>query len=378
MKTIVICKKIQQPSDYLASVPQPFPVDGMFDVDQATLNKATLAERLVGKLDGITQTLPDIGFFLKMFSFKDATSSSQIEGTQATMADALEKSAGIDTNADDSEDILFYIKALEYGLDRLKEFPLSLRFLKELHEELMKGARTTHFSDPGNFRSSQNWIGGLNIKDAKFVPAPPSEMMRALGDFENFLYDDTSTLPLVHIAYAHAQFETIHPFLDGNGRLGRLLVTFLLYKKGLIENPVLFLSSFFKRHQKLYYQKLDGYHNGEALEWVDFFLSGVIKTAQESIAISKKIRVIRDKDMEKIQKLAKRESESSMKVIHYLFAHPIITTKSIMQTTGFSRPGAQKLIDRFIDLDILERQSEKEDYDRKYVYRRYFSAFVDE
>jgi Fic family protein len=267
---------------------------------------------------------------------------------------------------------------LEYGLDRLKEFPLSLRFLKELHEELMKGARTTHFSDPGNFRSSQNWIGGLNIKDAKFVPAPPSEMMRALGDFENFLYDDTSTLPLVHIAYAHAQFETIHPFLDGNGRLGRLLVTFLLYKKGLIENPVLFLSSFFKRHQKLYYQKLDGYHNGEALEWVDFFLSGVIKTAQESIAISKKIRVIRDKDMEKIQKLAKRESESSMKVIHYLFAHPIITTKSIMQTTGFSRPGAQKLIDRFIDLDILERQSEKEDYDRKYVYRRYFSAFVDE
>jgi Fic family protein len=139
-----------------------------------------------------------------------------------------------------------------------------------------------------------------------------------------------------------------------------------------------FLSSFFKRHQKLYYQKLDGYHNGEALEWVDFFLSGVIKTAQESIAISKKIRVIRDKDMEKIQKLAKRESESSMKVIHYLFAHPIITTKSIMQTTGFSRPGAQKLIDRFIDLDILERQSEKEDYDRKYVYRRYFSAFVDE
>jgi len=377
MKKVEICKKINQATGYTALVPQPFPVNGIFDIKQFLLNKATKAERLVGKLDGITQTLPDIEFFLKMFAYKDATSSSQIEGTKATMADALEVSAGIDGEQNDANDIIFYIKALDYGLERLKKFPLSLRFIRELHKELMKGARATHFSNPGEFRTSQNWIGGVNIKEASFIPVPPKEMEEALNDFEKFLYDDNSTLSLIHIAYAHAQFETIHPFLDGNGRTGRLIITFLLNKKGLTENPILFLSSFFKKHQKLYYAKLNAYHNGDIFEWLDFFLTGVIETANNGIIISKKIRIIRDRDMEKIQVLAKRESDSSMKVLRFLFTNPIVTTKNIMNKTGFSRPGAQKVIDRFIKLNILERYNEKETYDRKYIYRKYFDAFMD-
>jgi Fic family protein len=377
MKNVAICKKVKQPEKYAASIPQQFPVDELFDIPQNILNKAAEAERLIGKLDGITQTLPDINFFLRMFSFKDATSSSQIEGTKATMSDALEASVGIDTDDSDAYDIVFYIKALEYGVERLQKFPLSLRFIRELHDQLMQGARSTHFSDPGKFRTSQNWIGGVNIEDASFVPPPPEEMKLALGDLEKFLYDEKSTLPIVHIAYTHAQFETIHPFLDGNGRTGRMLITFLLIQKGLLENPVLFLSSFFKKHQKLYYAKLDAYHDGDVFAWLEFFLDGVIATAKDSIEVSKNIRIIRDEDMEKIQALAKRESKSSMQALRYIFGNPIVTTRTIMDEIGFTRPGAQKLIDRFIKLHILERMDEKDDYDRKYIYKRYFDAFID-
>ena len=377
MKKIEISRKIKQPKDYVASIPQKFPVSGMFNIPQNLLNKATKAERLIGKLDGITQTLPDIKFFLRMFSYKDATSSSQIEGTKATMSDALEASIGIVTKDNDANDIVFYIKALDYGIDRLNNFPLSLRFIKELHKQLMQGARATHFSDPGEFRTSQNWIGGMSIKDASYIPPPPAEMTTSLGDLEKFLYDENSTLPIVQIAYAHAQFETIHPFLDGNGRTGRMLITFLLLQKKLLENPVLFLASFFKVHKKIYYTQLDAYHDGDVFAWLDFFLDGVIETAENSIAVSKKIRIIRDTDMEKIQALAKRESDSSMKVLQYLFANPIVTTKTIMIATGFSRPGSQKVIDRMVNLNILEPIDKNDDYDRKYIYRQYFDAFIE-
>jgi Fic family protein len=377
MKNVNICKKIKQPTGYTASVPISFPLNAMFDIDQSLLNKAAKAERLVGKLDGITQTLPDIEFFLKMFAYKDATSSSQIEGTQATMADALEVSTNININTDDAYDIIYYINALNFGVKRLKNFPLSLRFIRELHQKLMKGARATQFSYPGEFRTSQNWLGSTKLEDATFTPPPVQEMKTSLDHLEKFLHDNESTLPLIHIAYSHAQFETIHPFLDGNGRTGRLLITFLLIQKGLVENPVLFLSSFFKKHKQLYYDKLNAYHNGDIFEWLDFFLNGVIETSEDGIFVSKRIRKIRDKDMEKIQSLAKRESGSSMKTLRFLFTNPIITTKNIMKTTGFSRPGAQKVIDRLIKLDILQIYKEERKYDRKYIYRKYFDAFSD-
>lgn len=373
---IEICKKIKQPKGFEASVPNNFPVKGLFDISQELINKAGEAERLVGKLDGITQILPDVQFFLKMFSLKDATSSAQIEGTQATMVDAVEMEAGINGKESDAQDIIFYIKALEYGIERIKEFPLSLRFIRELHSKLMKGARSTHFSDPGEFRNSQNWIGGTSPANAAFVPPPVHEMKRALNDLEKFMYDKKSTLPIIHIAFLHAQFETIHPFLDGNGRAGRLLITLALYKMKLLENPVLFLSSYFKQHQKVYYFKLNNYHSGEVFEWLEFFLDGVIDTANKSISIAKKIKDIYKNDMLKIQTLAKRESESGALVLSKLYSNPIITTKIIMDWTGFTRSGAQKVINRFVKIGILETRDEEVTYDKKYSYKKYLEVFI--
>lgn len=373
---VKITSKVKQKTGFIASIPTPFPPRGIFDLPQSLIIKAAKADRLVGKLDGITQTLPDIEFFLKMYVTKDATSSAQIEGTKATLIEAIEMEAKIEGGQTDAEDIIFYIKALSYGIKRSENLPFSLRFIREIHSMLMTGARSSHFSDPGEFRRSQNWIGGTKPSEASFVPPPIDEMKSALEDFEKFLYDESSTVPLIYVALAHAQFETIHPFLDGNGRTGRLLITLLLYKRELLEHPVLFLSSYFKRHQKVYYSKLDGYHNGQVEDWLNFFLDGVIETANESIAISRKIRKLRDEDMDKLISLAKRESESGVAVLKKLYTAPIVTTKIIMDWTGFSRSGAQKLIDRFKSLGILEVADEKSEYDRKYRYKKYLDAFT--
>lgn len=368
--------RVRQKEGFSAFVPAAFPPKGIFDLPQQLLIKAAEADRLVGKLDGITHTLPDVEFFLKMFVAKDAAASSQIEGTKATIVDALEKDVGVATTATDADDILFYIGALEYGSKRLRDFPLSLRLTREIHEKLMKGARASHFADPGEFRRSQNWIGGTSPMNALFVPPPVHEMHRALNDFERFLHDEKSVLPIIHIALMHAQFETIHPFLDGNGRTGRLLITMLLCHRNLLERPVLFLSSYFKKHQKTYYARLDGYHEGDVCGWLDFFLDGVIETAEDSINISKRIREIRDSDMAKIQALAKRESESGVLVLSRLYANPIVSSRTIMEWTGFSRAGALKLLDRFEVLGILRPRDEKGTHDRTYDYRKYIDIFV--
>ena len=355
--------------------PGAFPPEGIFNYSQEILIKSAEADRLIGKLDGITHTLPDVDFFLYMFVAKDATSSAQIEGTKATIVDAIEMDAGIATQQTDANDILYYIKALHYGTERLKGFPLSLRLIREIHSQLIKGARTTHFADPGQFRHSQNWIGGTTPSNALFVPPPVDEMNLALNDFEKFLHAELQAPPLLHIALTHAQFETIHPFLDGNGRTGRLLITMLLCHWNLLERPVLFLSSYFKKHQKVYYNKLDGYHDGQVEKWINFFLDGVIETANESINISKQITKLREDDMAKIQSLAKRESESGVLILRELFSSPIIGTRNIMEWTGFSRAGAQKAIDRFVSLEILRPRDERGKYDRSYVYDKYLSIF---
>ncbi len=374
--TIEIGKLIKQPQGFTAFIPAAFPPKGVFNLSQQTLIQAAEADRLVGKLDGITHTLPDVDFFLRMFVTKDAASSSQIEGTKATMLDAIEKKAGVAMHETDADDILFYIKALNYGTKRLNNFPLSLRIIREVHSQLMAGARATHFADPGEFRTSQNWIGGTSPANALFVPPPVYEMQRALGEFEKFLHDEEKTLPLIHIALMHAQFETIHPFLDGNGRTGRLLITMLLCHRNLLERPVLFLSSFFKKHRKVYYERLNGYHEGKTEEWVGFFLEGVISTANDAIRTSKEIRKLRDDDMAKIQALARRESESGVVVLSHLFAEPVVTTRKIMEWTKFTRAGAQKVIDRFVNMKILQPREEKGTYDRAYKYNSYLNIFL--
>lgn len=372
-----IGRNLPQKQGFSAFVPSFFPPKEVFGLPTKIVLRAAEAERLVGKLDGITNTLPDVEFFLKMFVTKDATSSAQIEGTKATMVDAIEKNAGIATKETDADDILYYIKALDYGVDRLKQFPMSLRFIREIHSQLMIGARASHFADPGEFRKSQNWIGGTSPSNALFVPPPVEQMHKALANFEKFITESNMTLSLIHIALMHAQFETIHPFLDGNGRTGRILITLLLCHQKLLERPVLFLSSYFKKQQKYYYQTLHGYHDGEVEKWLNFFLDGVIEIANQSIHSAKNITDLRDQDLAKITALAKRESESGVLVLQKLYSQPIVTTKIIMDWTGFTRAGAQRLIDRFVSLEILKPREQIKAYDRTYIYKKYLNIFTD-
>jgi len=381
MEIVEIGKNVQQTKDFKAFIPNPFPPKGGFNFDSKILKKNDQATRLLGKLDGITKLLPDADFFLLMYLRKDASSSSQIEGTRATMIDAIEAEAKVNANIpEDVDDILHYIKALNYGMKRvaIDDFPITLRFVKELHSKLMSQARATHFSNPGEFRKSQNWIGGTRPDNARFVPPPVNEMQNSLADLEKFLYVDDSVLTLIKAGIIHAQFETIHPFLDGNGRTGRMLITFYLWKEGFLEKPVLFLSSFFKKHQKLYYEKLLGYHNGQVSKWVDFFLDGVIEIANEAIDIVGKITVLREKDMQKIQKLGTRASESATMILPELYGQPIVNVSIVQKWTGFTRAGAQRVIDRFIDMDILSQKDKDKKYGQSYIYKKYLNIFYND
>lgn len=367
-----------QPKGFKAFIPNPFPPQEGFSFNAQILKKNNEATRLLGKLDGITKLLPDSDFFLLMYLRKDAASSSQIEGTMATMVDVIEAEVKVSTNIpEDVDDILHYIKALNYGIERVTSdnFPVSLRFIRELHKQLMKGARVTHFSDPGEFRKSQNWIQGTRPDNAQFVPPPIEEMQQALNDLEGFIHTEDITPTVIKAGLIHSQFETIHPFLDGNGRTGRMIITFYLWKEGYIEKPVLFLSSYFKRYQKLYYEKLAGYHDGEVDEWIEFFLDGVIEIATEAIGIVDKITQLREKDMIKIQKLGKRASESAAMILPKLYGQPIVNVSTVCKWTGFTRAGAQQVIDRFIDMGILSPKDKDIKYGQSYIYNEYIKIF---
>lgn len=378
MNSTKIGSNIKQKQGFNAFIPYPFPPKAGFGFDQKILKKNNEATRLLGKLDGITKLLPDADFFLLMYLRKDAASSSQIEGTRATMIDAIEADVKIKTDVpDDVDDILHYIKALNYGIKRVKtdNFPMVLRFIRELHKQLMHKARATHFSDPGEFRKSQNWLGGTRPDNARFVPPPVVEMHRALNDLEKFIHTSDILPTIIKAGLVHAQFETIHPFLDGNGRTGRMLITFYLWKEGYLEKPVLFLSSYFKKYQKLYYEKLYGYHYGNVFEWIDFFLDGVIEIANEAIEIVDKITALRDKNLLKIQKLGKRASESASLVLPKLYAQPIVNINVVQKWTGFTRAGAQTVVDRFIDMGILTPRNKDKKYGQAYIYKEYVDIF---
>jgi Fic family protein len=374
----MIGKNIRQPAGFKAFVPAPFPDKGLFKLSPEILKKESHAARLLGKLDGITQLLPDVDFFIYMYVRKDAAASSQIEGTQATMIDALEAEAKIETKLpSDVDDILHYIHALNYGLERLKKFPLSLRFIREIHKELMDDARATHFSDPGNFRRSQNWISGKSPADAHFVPPPAEHVQQALGELETFLHAVDGMPLLVKAAIIHAQFETIHPFLDGNGRTGRMLIVFYLWQEKLLEKPVLYLSSYFKKYQEVYYQRLTDYREDKIEKWLDFFLDGMIETTESAIKTAHAIALLREQGITKISHMNKTSSASAMKILPKLFAQPLVTVCTIQEWASFkTRTGAQKLIDRFVAAGILEIKEQSMKYGRIYIYKKYLDIFM--
>ncbi len=367
----------KQPQGFNAFIPNPFPpkIDN-FPI--AIIQKHSEAIRLMGKLDGVTQLLPDKGCFLEMFVRKDASSSSQIEGTSATMVDAIE-ALNVDKSSSlpaDVDDILHYIEALDYGLKRAAEFPFTLRFIRELHEKLLINARSTHNAYPGEFRRTQNWVGGTRPDNARFVPPPVEEMNAALNDFENFIHDDENFLPLIKAALLHAQFETIHPFTDGNGRTGRMIVTMYLWYKKLLELPVLYLSTYFKRHKEVYYEKLNDYHEkSDVLGWIDFFLDGIIDIAKESIETCQRIIDLREQDIRKIAELGKGSASSTMKVLKGLYKMPTVGVADISKWTGFTYRGAGKMVERLEKMEILERLNPNEKYAIKFIYKKYVELF---
>jgi len=375
-----IGRYIEQKEGFRAFTPFDFPPKGGFDISAKLYKKHEEAIRLVGKLDGITRLLPDKDFFISMFIVKDATYSSQIEGTKATMQDAVAAPVTEEKNrkTSDVDDIEHYIKAANYGVERIKDFPISLRFIKELHEKLMTSARATQHAYPGEFRTSQNWIGGKTPVDASFVPPSVSDMHKSLNDLEKFIHAKDDYPSLVKVGLLHAQFETIHPFTDGNGRTGRMLIAMYIHHAKLLELPVLYLSSYFKKYQKLYYQKLQAYHDEESEVdgWLEFFLEGISEIANSGIETCTKITALRDRDFTKMQKLGKKSAASTLEIVRNLFSQPIVGVAEIIKWTKFTAPGAYNVIERLKDLEILEPLGDA-DYDKKYIYADYYEIFDD-
>lgn len=374
---------VQQPGGFKAFIPEAFPPAQVISLTPQIEIKLGGAMRLIGKLDGISQLLPDKDFFLLMFVRKEATSSSQIEGTQATLIDAIEADMRPDFSKDgDVEDIIYYIRALNHGLEAFKTIPLSVRMIQEIHEKLMKGARSSQFSHPGEFRLSQNWVGGTMPSNALFVPPPPGDVLhKAIADLEKFIHDDSNIPPLIKTALLHVQFETIHPFTDGNGRTGRLLITLFLWQEKLLELPLLYLSEFFKKHQKRYYEHLQAYRNTPpSIEpWLNFFLDGVIETAHSAIQIAGDVNTLRETDFAKVHQLGKISAPTAAEVLRNLYRQPIIDVNSIQKWTKMTtRAGAQKVIDRLIKLNILVQRDPKKTYRRSYEYRSYLKLFQQE
>lgn len=380
MNGFEIGKFIQQANSFKAFVPSPFPPKTEMRLPKKLLSAHTEAVRLLGKLDGVADRLPDKDLFLMMFVSKDASSSSQIEGTNATIIDVIEKQ-NIEPRPNlptDVDDIIHYIDALNYGIQRADEFPFTLRFIRELHEKLMTGARATHFSYPGEFRTTQNWIGGTRPDNAHFVPPPVPDMRSALNDLENFIHANDDYLVLIKTGLMHAQFETIHPYIDGNGRTGRMLITMFLWREKMLSMPILYLSSYFKKHQQLYYEKLNGYHNGQVYEWLDFFLDGIIDTANSAIETCISIANLRDRDMQRVHALGKTSAKSTMNILLNLYKMPIVGIADIVKWTGFSKKGGYNAVNRLIELQVLKPMKTGDPiYGQKWIYDDYLSLFYE-
>lgn len=374
-----IGKLIQQSTGYKAFIPNKFPPEEQIILSNKTQQLHAKAVLMLGKLDGITQLLPDLDFFIFMYIRKEATRSSEIEGTKATIVDVLKSEAEIENGKfpKDVERIIHYIMAMEYGLKRLETLPLSLRFIREIHKVLIEKTVDALGKTPGEFRTSQNWIGGGSPGTAKFVPPTPLEMHRCLNDLEKFLYTKDEYPPLIKAALVHAQFETIHPFLDGNGRAGRLLTTFYLCKLGILERPVLYLSEYFLNNQKAYYDSLQEYQqeNADVSIWLNFFLDGVAIIATEAIETSKKINILRQKDVVKIQSLGRR-AKNGVIVLENLYKLPIISVKKVEEWTQLSRPQANDLVKKLVELEILEQRDKDVEYGREFWYKNYLNLFI--
>ena len=356
-----------------AFVPPPLPPEPPINV-LALLERLSLAERALGRLDGITMLLPRQELFLYMYVRKEAVLSSQIEGTQSTLSDLLrfETEAQAGQPIDDIREVSNYVDAMIYGLERLEELPLSLRLIREMHQRLLQSGRGGT-KNPGEFRRSQNWVGGSRPANALFVPPPPTEMEQCLDTLERFMHEEGSRLPaLIKAGLLHVQFETIHPFLDGNGRIGRLLITLYLCINGVLRKPLLYLSLYLKTHRADYYRLLQEVREHGAWEgWLDFFLTGVADTANQAFEAATRIVDLFKEDREQIT--AESDRAGSALRIHVLFQkHPYLTANHLVKLTGLSPPTVNAAVADLERLGIVEEITGRK-RGRVFSYRRYLA-----
>ncbi len=338
-----------------AFVPNPLPPVPELEITGKLQKKMEEAVHALGRLDAVTELLPDVGIFLYMFIRKEAVLSSMIEGTQSSLSDLLlfELAEKPGVPLDDVQEVSNYVNALNYGLSRLAEgFPLSLRLIRKIHEVLLsKGRGSTQ--NPGEFRRSQNWIGGTRPGNAFFVPPPPEAAMECMNALELYLYKEDLPL-LIKTALTHVQFETIHPFLDGNGRVGRLLIPLLLCNGGMLKQPLLYLSYYFKTHRQYYYELLNNTREtGDWERWLDFFLDAVIETASQSHGIILALNKQFQSDRKKINTLG-RAAKSVLQVHQAMLLHPIADTVKLKELTGLTPATINKSLAALVSLGIIE------------------------
>ena len=368
---------VKQPAGYRAFIPAPLPPEPPVEIGPAMLSLLSRADQALGRLDGVALTLPNPDLFVAMYVRQEAVLSSQIEGTQSTLDDVL--AFELDEHARevprDVEEVVNYVRAMNYGLERLQMLPLSLRLIREIHGELLRGVRGAERT-PGEFRTSQNWIGAghVPLEQARFVPPPVGEMRGALDNFEKFLHGEDEMPALLHCGLAHAQFETIHPFLDGNGRVGRLLITFLLCHRKTLQRPLLYLSHHLKRHRGEYYDRLTAIReDGDWEGWLKFFLRGVAETADEAAVMARAIIALRERHRELLQEQA---GMNSLRLLDLLFEYPLVNVAFVRDRLGVSFVTANRLVEQLEQLGLLDETTGAQ-RNRRYRYTPYVALFAE-
>ncbi len=363
---------ITQPTNYKAFIPSNLPPNPPINIDSEMQELLQDATMLLARLDGIAYTLPNSEIFIAMYVKKEALLSSQIEGTQASLEDIFEFERGTKPeNINDVSEVINYIKALDFGIQRLDEIPMSLKLIKELHAIILQKTRGAN-KTPGEFKKSQNWIGsaGCTLNNAAFVPPPPKEALDAMGQLEKYMHKQSHLPVLIDCALIHYQFETIHPFLDGNGRVGRLLITFYLYWKDILKKPLLYMSYYLKKNRQEYYDRLTLVRKNDDYEqWIKFFLKGIIEISQSAIENTRRILDLKDQHQKIILK-HKSPTLTKIMLLNKLFRTPIISINEVQKEFKITHQSASKLISSFEQLGILKEITGKK-RDRKFAYNKY-------
>lgn len=373
MKAFKAGKYVNQ-GHYKSFQPNPINRDWQLE-DMEILGLLSKADRQLGRLDMYSEYIPNIDLFISMHVAKEATQSSRIEGTQTNMEEALLNEENIaPEKRDDWEEVQNYIEAMNNAIIELEKLPISSRLIRNTHQVLMKGVRGQH-KHPGEFRITQNWIGGATIDDALFVPPMHESIPELMSDLEQFIHNEEIHLPeLIRIAVVHYQFETIHPFLDGNGRVGRLIITLHLVSREILKKPVLYLSDFFERNRSIYYDNLSRVHEKNDIgQWIKFFLVGIIETAKNGIQTFDNIMQLQQRVDQDLQSLGRR-ANNAQKVVHQLYRRPFITAEQVSKAAEVSMPTAYKLIESLEKLGILDEVTGAE-RNRLYVFQEYLTLF---